>query len=644
MARPVPILTLLVLALFGCQERPPVSVSMQVVEALPQAGPGSGRSWGGREHPIPLYLNSKIHVEFSEAIDHLTVTGDTVRMMKIVPDGPPQVTPILKRRLGTRTVTLLPEWPVTADLDDGSLVPGQLYRLEVRGFPLTNTVRSKQGVGVEGFVRYYRTVDRDAIDPGPLLPVRTPVDPFKVVGDVRMASDNRTVRLHFTLPPHPATVSVGSFDFIVTREGKEIRLGIAATRILTDRRPIWEGDPLSPDGQRMRWADQASTVELRLADDVVLKPGEDFWIHLKPARLDRPGDTSHWVRDYRGNSVSLEIQQSYVMGRIYAGDMVELCRYPTSASSAGPVQADPDKLTFEIYSGNRPALRPLVRREAGRGILGAFHPKVSLTLQPQVPFDRGDGVLKFCRGRFEFSSIYIPTGVTVTVRSRDAVELLSASEIRIDGALFLETPRAHGPEGLDQTDLESYRQRLATRDFGARILAAGDVEIRGDVRHQLIGGHLASPLSVVGRKLTLGKNALPSGSILAADEIVGEAQGVTQVKFTPTLGLPTTVHRADAAAWTPWQALPEGFVGRLDARFRGLDGALEVFLQIAPPDPADPGIPYVEVSTLTELRKLPLRSKIEVGRSSHVRFLLKAKVIEGKPLPSVKSLVILSER
>jgi hypothetical protein len=308
------------------------------------------------------------------------------------------------------------------------------------------------------------------------------------------------------------------------------------------------------------------------------------------------------------------------------------------------VQADPDKLTFEMYSGNRPALRPLVRREAGRGILGAFHPKVSLTLQPQVPFDRGDGVLKFCRGRFEFSSIYIPTGVTVTVRSRDAVELLSASDVRIDGAVLLETPRAQRPEGLDQTDLESYRRRLATKDFGARILAAGDVEIRGDVRHQLVGGHLASPLSVVGRKLTLGKNALPRGSILAAAEIVGEAQGVTQVKFVPTPGLPTTVHRAEAAAWTPWQALPAGFVGRVDARFRGLDGPLEVFLQIAPPDPTDPGIPYVEAATLTELHKLPLRSKIEVGRSSHVRFLLKAKVIGGKPLPSVKSLVILSER
>jgi hypothetical protein len=617
---------------------------MQVVEALPEVGPGPARGWGGREHPIPLYLNSKIHVEFSEEIDHLTVTGDTVRMMKVVPDGPPQVTPILKRRLGTRTVTLLPEWPVTADLDDGSLLPGQLYRLEVRGFPLANTVRSKQGLGVEGFVRYYRTVDRDATDPGPLLPVRTPMDPFKVVGDVRMASDNRTVRLHFTLPPHPATVSVDSFDFIVTRAGEEIRLGIAATRVLTDRRPIWEGDPASPVGQRMRWADQASTVELRLEDTAVLKPGEDFWIHLKPARLDRPGDTSHWVRDYRGNPVSLEVQQSYVMGRIYAGDMVELCRYPSGKNSAGLVQADPDKLTFEVHSGNGSVLRPLVRREAGRGILGAFHPKASLILQPQVPFDRGDGVLKFCRGKFEFSSVYIPAGVTVTIRSREAVELLSASELRIDGTLLLETPRAHGPQGLDESDPASYHLRLVRRDFGARILAAGDVEILGDVRHQLVGAHLASPLSVVGRKLTLGKDALPRGSILAAAEIVGEVQGATQVKFVPSLGLPTTVHRAEAAAWTPWQPLPEGFVGQLDARFRGLDGALEVFLQIAPPDPADPGIPYVEATSVTELRKLPLRSKIEVGRSSHVRFLLKAKVIGGKALPSVKSLVILSER
>ena len=644
MSRIPTILTLAVLALPGCQHKGAAPPALQVVDALPQAGAGASREWGSRSHPIPLYLNSKIQVEFSEQIDHLTVTSDTVRVMKVVPDGPPQVTPIAKRRLGTRSVTLLPEWPLTADLDDGSLVPGQLYRLEVRGFPLSNTVRSKTGVGVEGFVRYYRTVDRDSTDPGPLLPVGTPMDPFKVRGNLGMALDNRTARLHFTTPPHPATVTPGGLDFIVTRAGEEIRLGIAATRVLTERRPIWEGDASSPGGQRMRWSYPASTVEIRLRDDVVLNPGEDFWVHLKPANPQRPGDTSHWIRDYRGNPVSLEINQSYVMGRIYAGDMVELCRYPGVAGARGMVQADGNKLSFEVHRDSRSWLRPMVRREAGRGTLGIFHPQRSMILQPQVPFDRGDGVTKFCRGRFEFSSVFIPKGVTVTLRSRDPVELLSSSGIHIEGELRLETPRARAPEGVETGDLDSYLQAVAKESFGARLLAAGPIRVDGVIRHQLVGNHLPPPVAIVTSQLSMARGRIPLGSVVAAGSITGEAQDLLQVRYSTVVGLPPAVHRMQAAAWTPWQALPDDFMGSIDARCRRLEGALEVFLQVAPPDPVDPGLPYVEATSLREPRKLPLRSPVEVGRNSHVRFLLKAKVIQGKPLPSVESLVILSPR
>ncbi|MEE2887297.1 MAG: hypothetical protein VX951_07680, partial [Planctomycetota bacterium] len=116
------------------------------------------------------------------------------------------------------------------------------------------------------------------------------------------------------------------------------------------------------------------------------------------------------------------------------------------------------------------------------------------------------------------------------------------------------------------------------------------------------------------------------------------------VRFTATTGLPPGVHRAEAAAWTPWLALPVDFMGRIDARFQKLEGALEIYLQVAPPDPTDPTIPYIDAASLREPRKLPLRSGVEVGRNSHVRFLLKAKLIEGKPLPSVQSLVILAQR
>jgi hypothetical protein len=626
------------LVLFACGGPRQTATPMQVVSAYPEST-GTHASLGSPGAPIPLHLNSDVHVTFSADVDRLTVTSDTVRMVKITPDGP-QAIRMAGRRVGKRTVTLIPDWPLTAELNDGSYLPDQLYRLEVKGFPLTNTLRSKTGEGVAGFVRYYKTVPRDAKDPGPLLPVGTPYDPFILASaaPLRMASATGTVRLRFTLPPDPATVHPGAFTCYVVR-GNETILPIASTRILTELYPIYSPAAVGERDQ-MRWSYPASTVELTLQRGVELIPGEDFWIHLKPRLAHSTDSSAHWLRDYRDRPVTLDGDGSYVPGRISGGDQVELLAYPRRGSpheqprSLAPVFQD-RRLTFEVRDGR---IKVLARLEAGTGRSKTFHPLRDTVLQPRTPFDRGDGVLSPASLSFEFSSIHIPEGVTVTLKSAHACEILSADEIRIDGTLLLETPYPAPPEGMDTIDSETYQLRLlqSSRHFGARIVAAGDIHIRGQVRRVQSGER--PPVVLRGRSLNLS-GSIPRGAIVAA-EVRGSVQGVHLVKCPMRPGLALGAHRVDAAAWTPWLRLPKDFDGQIDARAEGIRGDIEVFLQVAPPDPVDPDIPYIDAAGLAEPRRLPLRSHPEMERGGHVRFLLRANVVEGQPLPLLQRLVI----
>ena len=92
------------------------TLSLEVEGVLPRsATTQSGR--GTRADPEPLWLNSKITVTFSVDIDPLSVTADTVRMVKLTPGGP-QLVKMARRHIRRRSVDLIPEWPVSADLDE----------------------------------------------------------------------------------------------------------------------------------------------------------------------------------------------------------------------------------------------------------------------------------------------------------------------------------------------------------------------------------------------------------------------------------------------------------------------------------------------------------------------------------------------
>jgi hypothetical protein len=620
----------------SCGRGRPLSRPMRVTSALPKSAP-AGLELGTQAHPVLLYLTSNVTVSFSEDLDPLSVTTDTVRIVKVTPNGP-QTVKVARRRIGTRSVTLEPEWPVSADLSDGSFQPGQLYKLEVAGFPLTNTVASKTGLPVGGqFVRYYRAVDREVSDPGPLLPVGLPSDPFELtVRFLRMASDMRTVLLHFSLPVDPRTVSPESFVLMHTDT-----IPIESTRVLSVRRPIFHPAETPGGAQGMAWSYPSSTVEIRLADGFPLRPDARFGVDLRP-----PGKETHWIRDYRGRHITQ--RQRIVTGTISHGTKVELVRLHVEGNdlvdgSARPVefQRVGQNLNFEGRDGR---LQVLARRDAGRGNLGVFHPKRSMTLSPWGPF--GTNEIRISGPRFEFSEIYIPAGVTVTLKATEPVELLSTGRIRIDGELRLATVYAAEKGDFESPTSAAYLRRVLESKFGCRLVAAADITLRGAIRHALPDAYGHRPALVLwGRSLSL-HGPLPARTIRAR-EPGRVAGGAVQTGFPMAMVMPQGYpegHRATAAAWTPWVRLPADFSGStISARFDGLKGdSMRVFLQVASPDPIDPSQPYLDPAGLPEPQELPLKQPIEVSGRVHVRFLLRAKVIGGRtPLPSVRALVVL---
>ncbi len=610
----------------SCGQGRPPSRPMQVVSANSASGE---QHLGTKAHPDKLYLTAKVTVSFSEDVDPLSVTADTVRIVKMTPTGPEKVK-MARRRIGTRSVTLEPEWPLSADLNDGSFQPNQFYKLEVAGFPLTNTVESTSGLPVgDQFVRYYRTVDVDVTDPGPLLPVGLPTAPFVLtVPQLRMAADMRTVLLHFSLPVDPRTVSPRSFVFM---HSDAIR--IESTRVLNSRGAIY-GRSEFP----------SSTVEIRLAEGVELKSGGLFGVDLRPR-----GRESDWVRDYRGRHVTQK--QSMVSGFISGGAKVELVRFHVEGNVL-KLKGTTASLEFERvgqklnFEGRDDRMQVLARRDVGRGTLGAFHPRQSMTLSPRIPFGVGLRNIRVSGPRFEFSDIYIPKNVTVTLRSSQPIELLSTGRIQIDGELILDTVHAAEKGDFESGTSDAYLRRVLETKFGCRVMAAEDITLRGAIRHGRMNEEDYRPPLVLWAKSLSLRGPFPSRTIRGEEpgRIVG---GAVQTGFPLALDMPQGYpegHRTTAEAWTPWVRLPVDFSGsHISARYDGIEGDnLDVLLQIAAADSIDPSQPYDDPAGLSAPQKLPLREPIKVSGRVHIRFKLRAKVIGGRtPLPSVKVLVVL---
>ncbi|MHC4514108.1 MAG: hypothetical protein ACYTGW_08250 [Planctomycetota bacterium] len=622
-------LSLALLVLLGglfhaCQADEPRSEAFEVSPG----DPGTGTL----EHPQQLFLNQRVVVFFTQALDPLSVTPDTVRLVKVKPNGEQGVVRLRRVIVRSRSgsVILEPEPPLTPTLDDGSLQPDQVYRLEIAGLPLTNTVRSLEGRPLRrhGF-RYFRTVTAAAREtdlPYPFLPPGASDEPFKL--RERLVAAGGRLQLHFTLPVLPMSVRPDAFEVFRYRKdvdkldatNKPPRVALSAARILSLPRPI---DP-----------HPGSTVELTFADPAAVGVKDQLWVRLR----DQDGVLDYWGRPPTGPATTAPLPV-----KVHIGPKPPLLRLSADKALAfGPVvpgvskqESNPDQhaLLFECLGK---WIQPLARREAGDGSLGVFHPKTSMVLEPGQPFELGNGQTVVTGTAFNFRAIHIPKGVTVTVRSQRRVQLRASGAVQIKGVLKLDTPAAEGkPQPVD------LRSPATVGEYApVALIAAGSIQVTGSIQRDDQPDGLGSPLAMVATGILL-RGRIPRRTILAAPKgrVTGPAQDPIVVEMSMESGLPAGTHLL-AEAYTGWWRLPENFAGKVLARTEGVEGDLEVFLTVAAADPADPDRPYLGSGGLSWL---PLREAVQVPRDGYVCFKLRAQVVGGTLLPRLRALVVVAE-
>ncbi len=613
--------TLLLLFLSGlvacaAEER---QAELGVLKVVPDYGPGTGT----RTDPQRLFLNSQVAVFFTQDLDPLSVTDDTLRLVKLTGDG--GIVRLRSVTIHSRSVILEPEPPLTPGLEDGSLQPGQLYRLEIAGLPLTNTVSSLSGRPLlRHEYRYFYTVSATAEEtdlPYPLLPPANPGDLELRRRPIQMAAASGRLDLHFTLPLVPATVRPEAFEVHCIRRGtaQAERLVLASTLVVSRPQPL---DPYP-----------GCTVRLVLEDAGAVQSGDAVYVLVKQEQ---------GVRDYRDRGLS-GAEGGFCRVLVYEGPKPPLLRLPgrNAADSLRFEAVAPDRLSFECVEGREPGegawIQPLARREAGYGSHGVFHPKSSMVLEPMRDFKLGNGQTQACGPAFNFQGIHIPKGVTVTVRSQRPVQLRATGAVRIEGVLELDTPVPEGKARL--SDLRSPAALCAYAPV--TLIAADSVQVAGSIRRKGQTAKLGpgAPLAVIATAIEL-QGRVPFHTILAVPKrgrVTGPAQSATVVELTMEYGLPPDTAQI-AEAYTEWRQLPPDFSGNLRARAEDVQGDLEVYLQVAAPDPTDSRRPYLDPSALP--RPLPLPAgPLQVLTGFHVRFLLRGQVSDSA-VPRLRALVV----
>lgn len=595
----------------GCRQDPASPAALEVVRAAPDEDSG------------PVLLNQQLTVDFSEAVDPLTVTADSVYVL----DGAGhriggQV------RAGSHSVSFVPEPPLRPDLSDGSFRPDGDYRLVVAGYPRPDALRSRAGTMLaRTLVRNFRTISLDVGRhglPSPLLPVGSGLEPFLLrKPDLRgqIPADAGVLRLQFTTPVLPTTLVPAAVEISLLGRGEGadmIRVAPHSMRLLSLTPPIDEYP--------------GCTLEIDLGREVRLLDGSG-------ARRLAPGDMlvvalargPHQLTDYSGRPVGT----AGVAARFWEvvpGASVVLADW--SGGNAPWLGDDPLAPGFEVRPDATVMAR--LRAEAGDGSFGVFRPRRDTVLRVGQAFDRGDGVVLLSTdGRFPFLAVDVPEDVTVTIEASEHPMLVqSAGSMRIAGSLQLRNRRV--PPAVKPG--ERVRFRTLVESSSLTLVAAGDLQVSGEIRTPAGG-----PGDAPGSCLTLGAGGrialdgpVPPHTILAVEQGAAPMGGVAEqsipVLLELTPGLPDGAV-LDVVGASPWRLLPVDR-DRADVELQA-EGDVQVALQFAPPDPLVADRPDRMFERWSHPVAVVDRMPVVFLPGSHVRVLLVARARGGAAPPGV---------
>ncbi|MEY3160020.1 MAG: Bacterial Ig-like domain [Planctomycetota bacterium] len=578
----------------------------------------------------PLLLNQQVTLSFSAPLDPDSARGDA---FQVVDEAGRKVQG--RVLVGHQSLTFEPRVPLRPELDDGSFRPDTTYRVLVAGYPRPGGLRAADGRMLqEGRSHTFRTVQRDAAAQGfptPLLPVAGGTIPFVLQSNPApqwLPLDQPRLRMQFTLPVLPSSLSLGAFDVaLVKREqGAQVLRVEPATCRLVGADPLlgtMPGTAVELGFRReLRVAGTERTVALEAGDVVVVTLAS--------------GDAA--LRDWSDRRVSTLPGQSSQWWEVVAGAGPGLLEWPGSRTLVAGT--DPLQPGLEVLRDGR--ARPALRVEAGDGSLGTFRPVRDTRIARGATFDRGDGTLVVDRdGALPFLAVDIPAGVTVEVDAREgALRLLACGWVRVEGTLLVSgTPV---PTRLRAGELTSF----GTLAEAAPVLVAagGGIRVGGAIRASgsLAEGSLAAlasagPLDLAG--------SIPPATLLGLEPgargLTGSAERAVPVLLRMTPGLPPGTELQLEAA-TEWFAVPtECSAARLD--WLSADPGYQLLVQSIPGDPFRPERPDPRAERASAPLPVLVGSRVQFLPGGFLRVCFQCRVRGKDPLPLLHGLRLVQD-
>ncbi|MCC6783208.1 MAG: hypothetical protein IT457_10230 [Planctomycetes bacterium] len=567
----------------------------------------------GEERPT-LALNQSITAYFDAPIDPLSVTAESFR---VADSAGRAVRGSLD--IGARSVRFRPIPPAGAQLDDGSLLPGGIYRVELAGMPASFALRSRSGRPLDHSLSFSFRVARDPAElglPTLFLPVGIGDESFSVelgdLGGLRIAADARRFVVRTSLPPLPASLRPEAFQLWRLAPGGSVPERVAIARVSAS----------VPD--EVRSASTSTPILLELSTREFIRADDLLYLAFET------GENA--LLDYRGRP--LVAPPAPIPVKIDEGDRIlvrdlDLAELRFECSS-------PDALGFEVRDRR---IVPRARVEAGSAALGVLRVDDALRIEGGKELLLPGGAEPVsAAAALDFAALEVRAGSELRLRPGVGALLIRVSgDVRIDGRLVLESsardlPWRAGPApALDQL----------ARSSGICLVVGGDFVVGENAVVVAEGGETGSPLTLVAGATVRIEGRMPPRVAFALEpqrRILGSVESpiVLQAPLRP--GLPAGVRRLAAAA-TDWLPLPASSGDAIDVVLEDPRGAIRAELQVAPPDVVRPDRPSPEASRWTVPTRLPLQQALAVPRGAWFRVLFEAEVV-GDELPSVGGIAV----
>jgi len=508
MSRATPACVLLALAglLGSCAESEPLQRWLELRQARPQDRLG-------------VYLNERLVLHFSEALEPESVHGGSVRVL--APDGT-----AARGRLSVEgdRIEFQPAPVLAADLADGGFRPATRYTVELAGFPRADGLRSQSGLWLAGNLRWsFETVAVTEPRSGFVFEDSSPTSGSPVILRSTLIRPLQPIRLTCEEPIDPSTLR--SEDFELVPEASSPAQG----RTRGDVIPLVAR--LVRNDERQPYKDDAALIELTPRDRL-LAPGTYGLAVKRNVRLRDFGGHPLWVLSSSYREV-LKLRVEPATGE----DDGSLARHVESFLDARTLstQAVPGADGAARWSGNG-RVEVLFPAAAGRGT---------------------DGDLQLRAGAFEGRELHaatlgLPPATSVALTASGTLVLRSQGRIEVAGELREERPSPAADRPTLDAVLQAQRERLDGRaptvsevlaalleaQVPAVVLVSGaDLVITGSIE-------LTSPLVLIAG----GRIRLASERQLRVPRLLFLDAGTRQLGFTDASGAPLLA-RADEQDW-----------------------------------------------------------------------------------------------